>query len=151
MDECGPSPTLRHWRSEFARHLRLLGVAANATERAVRGESGSSKMDGIYRASQRGDSTYVRAQAEAVASDLLKGDIRVESGKRVLVETRRQVIQGWMQIARRLADEGQRDLAAEVQRYATVMSPPRTDRERVAETLTPHARTVKTPTAERTR
>lgn len=143
--------TLRHWRSEFARHLRLLGVAANATERAVRGESGSSKMDGIYRASQRGDSTYVRAQAEAVASDLLKGDIRVESGKRVLVETRRQVIQGWMQIARRLADEGQRDLAAEVQRYATVMSPPRTDRERVAETLTPHARTVKTPTAERTR
>src|SRR5690606_14193374 len=30
--------TLRHWRSQFARHLRGLGVAANATERAVRGE-----------------------------------------------------------------------------------------------------------------
>ena len=29
--------TLRHWRSEFARNLRLLGVDANATERAVRG------------------------------------------------------------------------------------------------------------------
>ena len=29
--------TLRHWRSEFARNLRLLGVEANATERAVRG------------------------------------------------------------------------------------------------------------------
>ena len=30
--------TLRHWRSEFARNLRLLGVPANATERAVRGQ-----------------------------------------------------------------------------------------------------------------
>jgi len=28
--------TLRHWRSEFARSLRQLGVEANATERAVR-------------------------------------------------------------------------------------------------------------------
>jgi relaxase-like protein len=30
--------TLRHWRAEFARHLRALGVEANATERAVRGQ-----------------------------------------------------------------------------------------------------------------
>ena len=35
--------TLRHWRSEFARNLRLLGVEANATERAVRGESRSGQ------------------------------------------------------------------------------------------------------------
>ncbi len=65
--------TLRHWRSEFARNLRLLGVEANATERAVRGEGRKAKKDGIYRASLRGDSTYVRAQAEAVAAELLKG------------------------------------------------------------------------------
>jgi hypothetical protein len=31
--------TLRHWRSEFARNLREMGVAANATERAVRGRA----------------------------------------------------------------------------------------------------------------
>src|SRR5580658_6333888 len=37
--------TLRHWRSEFARHLRSLGVPANATERAVRGESRKAKKD----------------------------------------------------------------------------------------------------------
>jgi hypothetical protein len=49
--------TLRHWRSEFARNLRLLGVEANTTERAVRGETRKAKKDGIYRASQRGDST----------------------------------------------------------------------------------------------
>ena len=35
--------TLRHWRQEFARHLRALGVAANATERAVRGNPANTK------------------------------------------------------------------------------------------------------------
>ena len=36
--------TLREWRREFARHLRALGVAANATDRGVRGESRSPKL-----------------------------------------------------------------------------------------------------------
>src|SRR6185437_9609983 len=40
--------TLREWRREFARHLRELGVPANATERAVRGRRQSTKLDGIY-------------------------------------------------------------------------------------------------------
>lgn len=31
-------PVLREWRRDFAKHLREIGVAANATERAVRGE-----------------------------------------------------------------------------------------------------------------
>jgi len=31
--------TLREWRREFARHLRAQGIAANATERFVRGET----------------------------------------------------------------------------------------------------------------
>src|SRR5262249_35747319 len=48
--------TLRHWREQFALHLRELGAAANATERAVRGESKSSKKDAIYRAARRGQS-----------------------------------------------------------------------------------------------
>ena len=42
--------TLREWRREFARHLREHGVAANATERAVRGVTKPQKPDGIYRA-----------------------------------------------------------------------------------------------------
>src|SRR5580704_11318730 len=87
--------TLRHWRSEFARNLRLLGVEANATERAVRGETRKAKKDGIYRASLRGDSTYVRAQAEAVAAELLKGDLRAEPGKSRLIDTREKIERGW--------------------------------------------------------
>jgi hypothetical protein len=124
--------TLRHWRSEFARHLRLLGVAANATERAVRGESRSSKKDGIYRASQRGDSTYMRTQAEAVASELLKGDIRVDPGKRQLVETRKQVVRGWSQAASVLEHGGQRGLADEIRQFVAAMDPPRAGRELIA-------------------
>ncbi|QOJ31424.1 MAG: relaxase [Gammaproteobacteria bacterium] len=127
--------TLRHWRSEFARHLRLLGVAANATERAVRGESRSSKKDGIYRASQRGDSTYMRAQAEAVARDLLKGDIRVEPGKRHLVETRKHVVQGWNQVASKLESEGRHGLANDVRQFVANMGSPRTDRDLIAAEL----------------
>jgi hypothetical protein len=127
--------TLRHWRSEFARNLRLLGVAANATERAVRGETKKAKKDGIYRASLRGDSTYVRAQAEAVAAELLKGNTHVELGKRTLVETRRQVENGWRSVANLLVTERHNELARDVQRFIDRMPPPRTDREIVAHEL----------------
>ena len=48
--------TLREWRGLFARHLRAHGIAANATDRAVRGPTWSSFKDGIHRASLRGDS-----------------------------------------------------------------------------------------------
>src|SRR5580700_8506819 len=50
--------TLREWRREFARHLRALGIAANATDRAVRGKSRSPKRDGIYRRGRPGSRPY---------------------------------------------------------------------------------------------
>ncbi len=127
--------TLRHWRSEFARNLRLLGVEANATERAVRGETRKAMKDGIYRANLRGDSTYVRAQADALATELLKGNTRAEPGKRTLVETRRQVEGGWRSVANLLAKDGQHDLANGVQRFVERMPPARTERESVAREL----------------
>src|SRR5580658_1875334 len=55
--------TLREWRREFARRLREQGVAANATERAVRGETRKAKSAVIYRAAARGDSSHMRARA----------------------------------------------------------------------------------------
>jgi hypothetical protein len=127
--------TLRHWRSEFARNLRVLGVEANATERAVRGETRKSKKDGIYRASQRGESTYVCAQAEAVAAELLKGNVRAEPGKRKLAETRKAVENGWRSVASLLAKDGQYDIASDVQRFIERMPVPRTDRELIAHEL----------------
>lgn len=127
--------TLRTWRSEFARHLRLLGVAANATERVVRGESRKAKKDGIYRASQRGDSTYIRTQAEAIAAELLRGDVRVDPGKRKLVSTRVSIRSGWRDVARLLARDGEGRLASDAARYAEGMPAPQTEREQLAASL----------------
>jgi Relaxase/Mobilisation nuclease domain len=127
--------TLRQWRAEFARHLTLLGIEANATERAVRGESRKAKNDGIYRANLRGDSTYIRAQAEAVAEELLKANFRVEPGKRTLLETRRQVEFGWRIIAENLAKYGRQDLASDVGRFVDRMPAAKTEREFITREL----------------
>jgi hypothetical protein len=143
--------TLRHWRSEFARNLRLLGVEANATERAVRGENRKAQKDGIYRASERGDSTYVRAQAEAVAAELLKGNVRAEPGKRTLVETRRQVENGWRSVADKLAKDGHADLARDVQRFVDHMPPARTERELIGHELQQRIREPRARDQDRTR
>src|SRR5262249_29769580 len=64
--------TLREWRKKFARHLRAQGVAANATERAVRGEGRSNKLDGIYRPmmDETRGSTHMRGKVAAVAAQL---------------------------------------------------------------------------------
>lgn len=124
--------TLRHWRSEFAQHLRLLGVSANATERAVRGQGRKVMKDGIYRASLRGESTHVRAQAEAVAAELLKGNVHIEPGKQKLMETRRAVEGGWQAVADLLARGGQNDLVNDVTRFVERMLPPNTEREAIA-------------------
>jgi hypothetical protein len=130
--------TLRHWRSEFARNLRLLGVEANATERAVRGEGRKAKKDGIYRASLRGDSTYIRAQAEGVAAELLKGNVHTEPGKHKLAATREAVEGGWLSVANLLARDGHQDLARDVQRLVERMPAAKTEREWIAAEVLGH-------------
>jgi len=130
--------TLREWREEFARHLRALGVAANATDRFARGESRSTKRDGIYRAEQRGESRHAQARAEAVVAELLKGNLRVEPGKAKLLETRRAMERGWSAVSDILVAEGRPELAAQVRRFSAWMPQPLTDREAIAETLRRH-------------
>jgi hypothetical protein len=143
--------TLREWRREFARHLRDLGVPANATERAVRGNPRSPKLDGIYRAEQRGDSHRTRARVHAVARELHRGRLQSEPGKARLLETREAVQRGWEAVSDRLMSEGRADLAAAVTRFAAQMPSPRTDREQIADSLRKHLRESRAPTEERTR
>jgi type IV secretory pathway VirD2 relaxase len=132
--------TLRAWRSEFARHLRELGVAANATPRYVRGETGLQKPDSIYRASLRGDSTYMRERADAVAQEMAKGKLRIEPGKASLVATRKEVQRAWLAVGDILIRERQPELAAHVRRFADQMAPPLTEKEWVATRLTESGR-----------
>ncbi len=127
--------TLRHWRSQFASHLRGLGVAANATERAVRGESRKSMKDGIYRASRRGDSTTMRERVQTVARELASGGVHPEPGKRTMLETRAAIHGGWQAIVEKLVRQGDPWLAAEVVRFASGTDWPLTDRERIVRGL----------------
>jgi hypothetical protein len=76
--------TLRGWRQEFARRLRALGEPANATERAVRGENRSHKLDGIYQAAQRGESWRVRSLVQEVSQEIFGKRLRNEPGKETL-------------------------------------------------------------------
>ena len=121
---------LREWRREFARHLREQGVAANATERAVRGVTKPHKPDGIYRADRRRDSTHWRQRTAAVAREMTPGgEIRPEPGKAKLLETRLRVVRGWNGVADDLARQGEAELALEVRRFVTQLPAVRTERE----------------------
>jgi hypothetical protein len=142
---------LRAWREEFARHLRALGVAANATERAVRGNPRSPKLDGIYRAEQRGESRRTSTRVHAVAGELRDGRLQTEPGKARLIETREAVQRGWEAVSELLMAEGRPELAAEVTRFAAQMPPPRTDREQIADALRKHLREARARTEEPTR
>ena len=132
--------TLREWRREFARHLRALGVPANATERAVRGETRKAKTDTIYRAEQRGVSHYSWERAESVAREVRGGGLRVEPGKAPLLETRRDVERGWHAVNDILVARGLPELASRVRQFVAGFRPPTTEREEVATTLRNHAR-----------
>lgn len=132
--------TLRVWRADFAQRLRELGVPANATERAVRGESRSPKLDGIYRAEQRGESRRSRAQVEEVGRDLLRGKVRPEPGTHALMRTRKDVEEGWREVSEMLSAQMQKELSMKVLRFVGLMHRPQSDREMVAGQLRRHIR-----------
>jgi len=131
--------TLRDWREGFARHLRTQGVAANATERAIRAVLESRKLDGIYRSMHdrkcQRHSTHLQTRAETVAAELLAGGIKVEPGKSKLLATRKDVERGWRAVSDILDSEGQSELASQVRRFTDQMKPPRTEKEQIAAAL----------------
>jgi len=134
--------TLRAWRQEFARHLRARGVAANATDRAARGVMEPRKLDGIYRADRRRDSSHWRQRATAVARQLtINGNVTPERGKARLLETRREVVRGWSAIAEDLDRQGDKRLAGAVRNFVNQMPPVATEREWIRNRMVEDTRT----------
>lgn len=127
--------TLRSWRAEFARHLRALGVPANATERAVRGENRRPKLDGIYRAMRRGESSHMAYRVTEVADALAQGRIMRESSKTTMTETRSNVVRGWLRVCGLLNDQGESELARSVRTFVGGLPPLYTERELISEQL----------------
>ena len=125
-------PMLREWRQDFAKYLRDLGVEANATERAVRGETRAPRRDGIHRAMLRGESTHMRARANAIAREIAAGGLTLDKGKRVLLDTRKAVLDGWRGLAEHLERDGNPQLAGTVRRFADTLPPALTEKERMA-------------------
>lgn len=127
--------TLRAWRSEFARHLRDLGLPANATERAVRGETKTHKVDAIYRAATRGASTHVHERFQALTTSLRSGGLLIDPGRARLLDTRRDVERGWRAVADILVAHGELKLAQHVRRFVDHMRPALTENEELARRL----------------
>jgi len=131
--------TLRHWRQEFARHLREHGVEANATERSVRGQSRAPKLDPILRAAQRGESSHMAARVREVARELKAGSLD-GSGTARLQQTRSEIASGWNAIRERLLGEGKHQLADEVARFVNQMPMPSTEKAWLVHDLLERAR-----------
>lgn len=145
--------TLRAWREDFADYLRELGVAANATPAQQRGRPKERMRDGIYRALKRGRSTFMRRKAESVAKELLRGGLRAEPGKAHLLATRERVVQDWSATAANLRDQGEPQLAREVEGFVRRMPAVATSNERIAKGLLAQmaAQQSRTPSTERER
>ncbi len=120
--------TLRDWRQQFAAHLREQGIAANATERAVRGETRVPKADGVFRSEKRNSSTYVQAKLNSyVHPDRNQS----EPGQATLVATRRAVEQGWYVVHDVLERDGHSEVARDIRRFLAQMPSPRTERQQI--------------------
>jgi hypothetical protein len=132
--------TLRRWRGEFARQLQAQGVEANATQRQFRGVTRPQKPDGIYRPGLRNESRHINERSAAVARELERGSLRVESGKSKLLHTRREIERWWQAAREILVSQGHRELAAQVGRFVTRMPPPHTEKELMAAVLIERAR-----------
>lgn len=82
----------------------------------------------------------MRARANEVGREILRGALRPEPGKRNLIETRREVQRGWLEVTEILAAQGNTELARELIGFVGQMQPPRTDREMIADSLLKHNR-----------
>jgi hypothetical protein len=124
---------LREWREDFARMMREQGIAANATPRAVRGQSRQGPRDAAYRMRRRGSSDSLRARVESVARELQKTGTIHDPAHAKLLETRKAVVENWVRIASALDAQGEVILAGDVRYFANHLPRVLTDRERLAE------------------
>jgi hypothetical protein len=120
--------TLRSWRAQFAVNLRELGVAANATERAVRGQIRVNKPSGVYRAVERGDSTQLRARRIEIMHEVTSRAGISDPGREALLKTRGAVVEGWLDTIARLRASGDHPLADDARDFVDQMPRAKTEK-----------------------
>lgn len=108
--------TLRDWRQQFALNLRDLGVAANATERAVRGVTRTPLPNGMYRAALRGESTRLH-QLDAGRDTMRQSATRSVASNNSDAATQREILKGWRAIHDSFLSGAEDELANTVHRF----------------------------------
>ena len=106
----------------------------------MRGVTTPQKTDGIYRAAQRGASTHWRERAGLVAQQIAHDGLKAEPGKARLLETRRDVVRGWSEVADDLVIQGHVELAQLVRGFVKQLPPVKTDREWTRDRMLEQAR-----------
>lgn len=120
--------TLRLWRQQFASNLRELGVAANATERAVRGEMKTHRSNGAWRAANREGSTLIQERERRILREWSEGSLSFGTGEEKLKRTREAVLDGWRGVSARLKADGEHELGARVDSFLAQMPPAKTEK-----------------------
>jgi len=120
--------TLRAWRQQFAANLRELGVAANATERAVRGETRTHRSDGAWRAVNREGSTLIQERERRILRECGEGRPTIGAGEEKLKNTRDAVLDGWQGLSARLEADGDYELGSRIDSFVAQMPPAKTEK-----------------------
>jgi len=133
--------TLRAWRQQFAANLRELGVAANTTERAVRGHTKTHRSDGVFRGAAREGSTLAQDRNKRFMREWSVGPLDRGKGEEALERTRQDVLNGWRAVSNRLKADGDHELARHVDTFVAQMPPAKTEKRLLIERLRSTRRT----------
>ncbi len=121
---------LRRWREQLARHLRNHGLEANATPAQLRGRLSDHQKDGIYRATQRGESRVEWEREGRAFKAAGAGDTFQVLGLGQIVATAEVVQHDWLMTSTALENQGLGGLAADVERFRQSLTVPLTRQER---------------------
>jgi hypothetical protein len=137
---------LRTWREEFASQLRARGIEANATSRAERGRSYKSMSNAEWHIQRRYDEALRRgrnpepprakkARFEEAANELQQGISESKPWEIAMAARRRDVLRELVRYAARLREEGDNDLADQVDRFVQDLPPVDSERRQIQRAL----------------
>lgn len=137
---------LRAWREAFAVLLRARGIDANATSRAERGRSLKTLRSAEWHIDKRYKEKLARGEAaeppkaraariQEAAQELQEGRTEPKPWELAMAARRRDKVGELIQNAARLRQEGDNELADEVDRFVQEMPPLDTERRQIQRAL----------------